>query len=431
MNPRQGPLSRISRYRETTWGTDPTTPNAYLIPFLTDGFQLRQPRAAGNFYDGVMSAKGSYLEAVSCQGEITTSLDYWAVGYDLMDTLGSTGYTRVGSFHRWVGLGNPLPHGIRKEFLQSPAIVHRYPAVVATVLRFAQAGRGQQQYGVTRLGSGAEVLTDIASTTLVDTTTKATNSYYNGQLYQDGSLLGNPAAFDLTVDRKVTGKEGLFSGGTLSAYSVGVPEVRGTLGKVFTTDDGDTFYLAAKNETASSIICVYANKPVTGNPTAFLRIILPMVLFDRMATAAGGDTIPDQSQTFYAQIPSTYYPGHAIGTLAGTFNLTASDCVVSVKPEAGATIDVTLATGSAVTTDAIVTALNADGGFSAKLKASNFLGRLEIASKDTTSSSSVQWQTATTNSAHSKLGFTNTTWSGYAGAEMYVELYNATSTDYT
>ncbi len=434
MNPRQGPLARISRYRETTWGTDPTTPNAFLIPFLTDGFDLRQPRTAGNFYDGVMSAKGSYLEAISCQGEINTSLDYWAIGYDLMDALGSTGYARVGGFHRWVGMGNPLPHGIRKEFLQSPAIVHRYPAVVATQMRFAQAGRGQQQYGVTRLGSGAEQLTDIAGTVLVDSTEKVTHTYYNGVLYQDGTALTNPAAFDLTIDRKVSGKEGLFSAGALSAYSVGVPEVRGTLGKIFTTDDGDTFYLAAKNETESSIICIYANKPIAAGPTKFVRIILPSVLFDRMATAAGGDTIPDQSQTFYAQIPAStkYYPGHAVGTAIGPYNLSGSDNVFSSKPDGGTKVDVTLPTGSAVTTDAVVAALNADGGFSAKFVATNLMGRVEYASKDTTSSSSVQWQTGTTNSAHTKLGFDSTTWSGYAPKEIYVELMNPdNTTDYT
>jgi hypothetical protein len=431
MDPRQGPLSRISRYREASWGTDPAAPTAYLIPFLTDGFQLRQPRAVGNFYDGVISAKGSYLEPITCSGEIQTSLDYWAVGYDLMDCLGSTGYARTGGFHRWSALGNPLPHGIRKEFLQSPAIVHRYPAVIATMLRFAQAARGQQQYGVTRLGKGAEETTDIGSTTLSDLTTKSVNSYYNGQLIHNGTVLANAAAFDFTLDRHVTGKEGVFFGGELAAYSIGPPEVRGTLGKIFTTEDGDAFYLQAKNETPTSLVCIYANKPITGAPTGILRFIFPRILLDRVAPAAGGDVIPDQTQTWYAEVATAVYPAHAIGSVVGPYNVGPTNKVVSVKFQGGSTIDVTLAEDATTTVDEIVTALNADGTFNVAGIARNVGNHLEIASLDATSSSSVQWQTATANSAHTLLGFDTTTWTEYPAAEMYVELLNGVTADYT
>lgn len=433
MNPRQGPNSRISRYRESTWGSDPVAPDAKLIPFLSDGFELRQPRTPGEFYDGVISAKGSYLEPITCQGPIVTSMDYWQVGYDLMDVLGSSGYSRVGGLHVWSSVGNPLPHGIRKEFLQSPAIVHRYPGVIATMMRFAQAVRGQQQYEVTRLGKGSEEVTDIASTTLTDSTEKNTKTYFNGSVEHDAVILANTAAFDLTIDRKVTPKEGVFQLGQLAAYSIGPPEIRGTLGKIFSTDDGDAFYLLAKNETPSTLTCLYANKPLTAGPTMFLRIILPRILFDRMATAAGGATIPDQIQTFYAEVQTSgvYYPGHAIGTVLGPYNVTAANKVVSVKFQGGSTINVTLTEGSARTAAQIAAELNADVTFAAAGTAYDLNGRLEIVSDNVTSSTSVQWQTGTANSAHTLLGFTNTTWAGYAPAEMHVELFNTTTSDYS
>jgi hypothetical protein len=81
--------------------------------------------------------------------------------------------------------------------------------------------------------------------------------------------------------------------------------------------------------------------------------------------------------------------------------------------------------------DEIVTALNADGTFNVAGIARNVGNHLEIASLDATSSSSVQWQTATANSAHTLLGFDTTTWTEYPAAEMYVELLNGVTADYT
>lgn len=434
MNPRQGPLARIHRYREASWGTDPPgATNEYLIPVMNDGFVLRQPRTRGTFYDGELTSKGSYLEPIDASGPMTTSLDYFAVGYDLMDALGSTYYTRVGGLHVWRKMSNPLPHGIRKEFVQAPAIIHRYSGCVASSMRFAQAARGQQQYELSRIGKGGEFTTDIAAPTLLDPTEKNVHTYFNGSLTHDGVVLGNTALFDMMIDRHITPKEGVFFAGELAAYSIGVPEVSGNLGKIFSTEDGDAFYLLGKNETPSSIICLYANKPLSAGPTMFLRFIMPKVLFDRNAPPAGGETIPDQTQHFVAEVPAStvYYPGHAIGTLLGPYAITAADNVVSVKAEGAAPVDTVLTNGAARTAAQIAAELTAAGPFAAAFTAKDLNGRLEIATKGATSTSSIQWATATANSAHTVLGFDNTTWTGYPPSDLSVELFNTQTADYT
>lgn len=431
MNPRQGPLGRMHHIREASWGTDPTTPTANLMPFITDGFQLRQPRARGVFYDGVLSPKGSYMEPITVDGEITMSLDYHYVGNDLADVIGLTGYTRTGSLHRWASISAPLPHQIRKEFTQTTAIIHRYAACIATMMRFAQATRGQQQYSVGRLGKGLESVAEIAGTTLSDTTIKRVNSYFNGSLVHDGVVLGNTSAFDLTIDNHVTPKEGVFQLGELAAYSLDVPEVRGTLGKIFSTEDGDAFYNLARLETPSSLECLYANAPLAAGASMWLRFTMPRILFDRSAPAVGGATIPDQNQAFYAETADStvYSPARAIGTVVGPWTFSTAN-VVSVKFEGGATIDVVIAAGSksAATVAAL---LNADVTFAAAGTAYDLAGRLEIRSDNALTGSSVQWQTATTNSAHTLLGFTGTTYTAIAPTALFVELYNDVSSDYT
>lgn len=434
MNPRQGPLSRIHHIRETTWGADPTTPTEFLIPFMVDNFALKQPRTRGVFYDAVSSSKGSFREKIDASGSLDTSLDFTYLGVDLMDVLGSTGYTRVGTLHRWTSLGNPLPHQLRKEFTQATAIVHRYPGVIARSIKFAQAVSGQQMYTLDRLGKGDEQLADIAGATLSDTTTKKVNSYFNGSLAQDGVTLGNTAAFDFMVDRKVQGKDGIFFNGQLAAYSIGVPQISGNLGKIFSTDDGDTFYLLAVNETNSAISCLWANRPTgaTPGPSMFLRVMMDAVLFDRDAVAAGGETIPDQTQPYIAEIPTAgvYHAAHSFGTILGPYTLTGANNLFSAKPEGGATLtSAAMGTGSK-TAAQLAAFLNADATVSPKFNFYDLNGRLEYASKDLTVASSVQWQTATANSAHTVLGFDATIYSGYAPAELYVELFNAQASDY-
>lgn len=415
--------------REASWGDDPVAPTAQLIPFITDGFALRQPRAEGVYWDGVVDSKGSYLDPIDASGPVTTSLDYGYVGYDLMDIFGSAGYTRVGSFHRWTSMSALLPHQIRKEFTQATAIIHRYPGVIARSMQFAQADRGQQQYVMDRLGKGDEKLTEIASTTLANVNLKRVNSYFNGALVVDGVTLGNTARFDFQIDRKVTPKAGVFTRGQLAAFSSGNPRITGNLGKIFSTDDGDAFYLLAVNETPSTIVCLYANAPLATGPTKFLRFIIPRVLYDRQATAVGGETIPDQVQGFWADTPDTtvYYPAHAFGTIVGPYTFGASN-VVSVKFQGGATINVTVADGTAAV---VAAALNADATFEAAGHAYDLNGRLEIVSDNALSGSSVQWQTGTANSAHAILGFSTTTYTGYAPSSIYAELYNDLSVDYT
>lgn len=434
MNPRQGPLARIHHIREASWGVDPTTPTEFLIPFTADNLKWDQPRTPGVFYDGVASSKGSYKEKIDFSGSLDTSLDFHYLGVDLMDVLGSSGYTRVGSLHRWTSLGNPLPHQIRKEFTQATAIVHRYPGVIARSIQFAQAVSGQQVYTLDRLGKGDQQIADIAGATLSDTSIKKVNSYFNGSLTQDGVLIGNTAAFDFMVDRKVTGKDGIFQAGMLAAYSIGIPKTSGKLGKIFSTDDGDTFFLLGFNETPSAISCIWANRALgaTPGPSMFLRVFMDAVLFDASAPAAGGETIPDQIQPYLAQQADSgvYHAAHSFGSILGPYTLSGSNNIFSAKPEGGATLtSAAMGTGSK-TAAQLATFLNADATVNPKFTFSDLNGRLEYASKDITSASSVQWQTATANSAHTVLGFDATTYTGYAPSEIYVELYNDLSVDY-
>lgn len=435
LTPRFGPLNRALHIRETTWGGDPVTPAMILMPLLGRiGFRFTQPRERAVVHEGTLTSKGSYKRKKDSSGDRVMSMDYSYFGTDLMDVMGSTGYSRVLTLHKWNGFGLPLPYQIQEEFTQATALTHRHPGIIATNLRMAAAVEGQQQYTVGNLGKGKFATAAIAGSTVSDILERKGFNYFDCSILQGGVVLGNVTQFDFNIDRRVTGKDGIAQGGELAAYNVPVPDVRGTLGKIYSIEDGDTYLNQALNDTVVSIRYLMANKPLDAAPTKFARFMFDACLLTVMSPQSGGDEIPDHIQEFWAQLPDAgvYHPGHAIGTVAATsFNVIAGNRVVPVKFQGGATIDVNLTLGGARTMDQIVADLNADVTFAAAGTAYNIGSRLEIESKDLTVASSVQWQTATANSAHTLLGFTTTTWSGYAPAEAYVELFNTIPADYT
>lgn len=431
MNPRQGPLGRMLHIRETSWGVDPTTPNKILMPLhAKEGFKTDQPRNQAVGYDGTFDSWGSYKGKIDATGPREMSMDYLYLGNDLMDIMGPDGYTRNGGLHRWTSMSLPKSYQLQKEYTQATAIVHRYPGIFATMFDIAGAVEGQQAYTVSQMGKGSEARADIAGSVLVNTLLKKGFSYFDGSITKDGVSLANVSTYDMKIDRKVTRKDGQFQAGQAAAISFGKPVVEGNLGLIFSTDDGDTFYDQAINDTIVSLSCLWANKPLSANPTMFVRMTMGAVLFSRAEAGVGGDEIPDQTQHFLAEIPAAYNGASAIGTIAGPYLIDGTHQVVSVKFQGGATINVTLTNGAARTAAQIATQLNADVTFAAAGTAYDLNGRLEIVSDDVTSSSSVQWQTATANSAHTVLGFTTTTFTGYAPSQLYVELLNTQTTDY-
>ena len=430
--PRQGPLGRMYHIREASWNVDPTTPTIHLMPLhAQEQFRTDQPREQAVVYEGTFQSKGSYKGPIDASGDREMSMDYKYVGYDLMDILGSAGYSRVGTLHRWTSLDLPLPYQLQKEYTQSTAIIHRYPGIFATLMRVAGAVSGQQMYTISQLGKGGEARAAISGATPTDILERKGYSTFDGSILKGTNFLANVSAFNFSIDRKVTPKEGYYAAGERAAVSFGTPLIEGDLGLIFTTEDGDTFYDEAINDTVVTLSCLFANKPLVAGPTKFLRFWMDAVLFSRTEPGVGGDQIPDQTQHFIAQLPDSgvYHPATAIGTVLGPYVFTGSNNVVSVKFEGGSTIDVVIATGTK-TAAQVAALLNVDAGFLAKGKAYDLNGRLEIRSLDTTLSSSVQWQTATANSAHTLMGFDTTTWTGYAPSELYVELFNDVSANY-
>ena len=198
--------------------------------------------------------------------------------------MGHSVYTRVGTLHRWVGAGTPITFQLQKEHQDSPTIYHRHKGVYASNFKIASAASGQAAYTVGTIGKGDEVRpgTDVGGTVTNDGPFVATN-YFDGSLLQDNTALTGADNFSFLIDNMMTGKDAYFLAGQRAAINIGVQEISGDLGKIFTTEDGDTFYDAALNDTVTRLEFYYANKPLSGGADDVVPVRHPRgaVLADR------------------------------------------------------------------------------------------------------------------------------------------------------
>lgn len=436
LTPRQGTSGRTLKLKEvtagvSTWGTDPVTPVKYLVPLAgADAFKAKQPRNPAKIYDGRRSSKGSYLGMIDASGDMPVSLDFSYAGVDIDCHMGHDVYTRVGSLHRWAGQGSPIPFQLQHEHQETPLIVHRHRGIYSTIFRIAQQMSGQAMYTVSNLGKGDEVRTDVGGS-VTDYSPFVAYNYFNGAIIKDGVSLATVVNFSLDINNNVSRKDAAFHSGQGAAVNLGMPTVEGDLGMIFTTEDGDTFYDQAINDTIVSLECYYTDKPLTAGPTQWLRFIIPAVLFSRDEPMVGGEVAEDQTQHYIAQVPKATdigdLPAESFGSTIGPWTIPGG---ASIYVKIDGTL-ITVAVSAGVKTAAqIATILNADGTFSAAAVASDFNGRLKVQSKSKVYTvSKVQFQTGA-GDVNTLLGLSTTIFSGVAASMIYIELYNGLTADY-
>lgn len=430
MAQRLGPLGEGLWIPETDGvGVDPASPVQYIMPLsAVDGFKTDQPRQAAKIYDGTREAKGSVKGMITAAGDLPVSLDFRFQGLPAMSFFGHDVYSRVGSLHRWIGVGTPESFQFQRKHQQSPALYNRNKALFLNQMKCDQQMSGQNMLTLSAMGFGREVYTDVGGSTTSYRPFVAYN-YFDGSILKDGVSLLGVTAFNATDNNNMSRQDAAFLGGQAAGINAGIYDAQGDLGLIYDTDSGDTFYLQAINDTICSIVCLWANKPLSGGPTMFLRRIWPAVLFSRGSVPAGGDAGLMQTQHWVAQVPTADWPAEAFGTTIGPWTIPSSSNF-GVKIDGGSTITVAIAAGSK-TAAQIATLLNADSTFTAAAVASDFNGRLSVKSKSTVAGTSkVQYDTAVSGSIHALLGFTATIFSGYVAASQYTELYNDLAADY-
>lgn len=410
-------------------GVDPASPQKFVIPLSNvDGYKTDQPRTKAKIYDGTRNSKGSVKGMISAQGDIPVSLDFRFQGLANDRFFGHDVYSRVGTLHRWLGVGTPGSFQYQREHLQSPTLYNRGQGLFLGSMKMDVQTSGQAVVTLSTMGLGREVYTDVGGT-LTNYAPFVAFNYFDGSISLNGTNLASVTAFNATDNNNLQGQDAAFLAGQKAGINPGLYDGEGDLGLIYDTDNGDNYYQQAIQDTICTIICLWANKPLTAGPTQWMRRIWPAVLFSRGSVPAGGEAGLTQTQHWNTQVAATDWPAEAFTTLVGPWTVPGS-AHLGVKIDGGSTIDVAIAAGSK-TAAAIAAILNADATFLAAALASDFNGRLSIKSRSIVAATSkVQIDTATTGSIHALVGFSGSIFSGYPAADQYTELFNNLSADY-
>jgi hypothetical protein len=440
---RQGVKTRQIFYPEDAgaMGTDPAVPKGYVMPLADEGsFGTDQGLIQAPVYKGTRRPFGVVSGNVTAEGEDPYGLEFRTFPRVLKELVGPDGYVRPGggttSLHRFYVPTDPDAEmgscQLQNESLETPKQILRNRGVRPGTISLAYANEGVARYGVAWMGTGDEVRTDLAGT-VTDEGYKAV-SFFNGFAKLNGYFLVGMTDFSITIDPGLSRSDAAFREGIAAGINYNVINVAGRLALMFSTngaapENNMNFYDLAVNQTPVPLDIAWSDAPAS-QATAWCRIILPATRFSRRGFRPGGSAgkIITQDYQVVDDI-SGDLAAEKFGTIRGTYNLTGTNNVFGVKIDGGATLSVTLPTGAAVTTDAIVTALMANGPFAAAATASNFMGRVMVTSKTKGASSSVQYDTAVANSAHTALGFDNVAFTGFTDIPFLIEVYNDITVD--
>jgi len=295
------------------------------------------------------------------------------------------------------------------------------------------ANEGVARYGMSFMGIGDEVYTNLAGT-INDEGYKAV-SYFNGSAKLNGYFLVGMSDFSIAFDFGLSRQEAAFRQGIAAAINYGLINATGNLGLMFSTsgaapENNMNFYNMAVNNTPVPLEIVWANNPLE-LATMWCRIILSATRFGRKGFRPGGTNGKIISQPYEMTTDdSGDIAAEKFNTIPGpTYTLTTNN-KLGIKVNGGSTMAITLGNASTtITLTAAVAAINAHAPFAALATAEEWHGRIMLRTIGKGSSFSLQIDTAQTDSAHTILGFDGVAFTGFNDEPMMIEVYNDIGVD--
>jgi hypothetical protein len=429
------------------WDKDPATVNAFSMPLADKtSYKVHTDLIEAEIYDGTQLPPATVTGNSMADGSLNLGLEYTFLGRMMKCAVGANGYLQpegaTGKLKQFVipttPGSSPISGQVLRRSNESTAQIFRATGNFVNTIHFPFATSGRATYELGLIGSGREYPTLPAGFGSITNDGYNPANYFNMQMIINGYIVVGLTNFDDTLDFHCSRQDVGANSGYAGSVNVGYIGAGGQLGLIWSVDGAgveSNYNLQdmAKNEVEFAIDCVYANKPLNIATEFFRRRYWARL--SRSSPDFGGNAGLIQDPKWQmVRSSAALWPAERIADNLGPFTLTGSNNVLGVKIDNGSTIPITFATGS-VTVDAMVTACNAVGGFSAVAIADNYMGRLRITSKTTGSvTSKVQIDVATSNSAHTILGLTGTIYAGFGtstvGCPMIYDNYNQLASSY-
>lgn len=431
---RQGHATRLIWYPEDagSWNTDPGSPAGVVAPIRQQSpFGANDSLIEAPVFMGGRLPFGIINGYVNFDRTFSFGLEYEVLPFFLHALTGPNGYSRPGAgtnkLHRFIA---PLTVGavpgsgqLQGDYQEATAEFLRNKGCLVGGFDLGSDGDGVAAYDARFLGSGSEAQTDLAGT-VTDHGYKA-SSYFNGNLYYDGSKRADVVSYRCGIDPMLQRQDVVFNSGVAGHINSGVINARGRLDLLY---NDLSFRDEGVNQITKSIDLVIMDGPEL-TCTKFMRIYILALRFARGDVPIGGNEglVIGQDWQMVRDETAMKFAAEVISENTGPYNIvvTTGD-LLAVKIDGGAPQNITLTAGAARTAAQIVTDINATltGGV-----ADVWAGRVRIKTNLAGTGGSVQIDATST--ADTALGYDNVARPGLDDCPFLLEVFNARTTNYS
>lgn len=297
----QGSASRIIIQQETTFKQTPSTPDALLVYFRSEGLRSTRNLITSETIRGSRNPSKPVLGNYAVEGDITMELSAY-MGIFFKAALGSVQTTGTGPYVHTFKIGSSLPSFTIEKGFTDLGIYHLYNGCKVNSLTLNVVPEGFQEVTINFMGAKETVDTTSFDSTPTDLTFVPFEGFSIATVEEGGTALGYVTAIDgLTINNNLDGNSYVIGGqGERRYLPEGIVAVSGTLRALF---ESGSLYEKALNSTETSLKIVYKFGDGDGSSgNEYLEILIPELIFQPQApviSGGGGIVVELPFQAYY------------------------------------------------------------------------------------------------------------------------------------
>jgi hypothetical protein len=290
MAQQSGMKSTIIYDEEDTFKSTPTTPDAYVLPFVSESLRLNRNLVESKVIRTTRNPSGPARGVREVAGDITLELNP-TLGRIFRQTLGVLTTTSVGGVYSHTFKVGDLPQGmtIEKQFtgLATPKYF-KYNGCKVNSMKITVKPEGMVEAVLNIMGAKETVVLAAFDATATDFGHIPFDGY-EATITKDGTALGIVTELDISIENNLDGSVYVLDGsGERYSLPDGMVKVSGNLKTLFTDD---ILYAAALASTECKLVLTLTVGSGNGtNLNEVLRITIPELIFQPQAPTISGPT---------------------------------------------------------------------------------------------------------------------------------------------
>lgn len=281
-----GSKAVISIQKETTYKTDPVTPDMAKVNFISETLKLSRNMIDSNTIQSGRDASKPALGNINVAGTINTELQAY-IGRLLEAAFGSLATTGTGPYTHTFKVGGALSSYVIEKGFTDLGQYFKYNGCKCNKMSLSVSPEGLIQTGFDFTGAKETVGTSPFDATITDLG-KQSFSAFQATILEGGSAIATVTQISsLTLENNLDGNVYVVGGaGERAALPEGKVKVSGTLEAMF---DSLTLYNKAKNSTESSLKITWTFGDGLGSVgNESLELLIPELIYSPNAPEVSG-----------------------------------------------------------------------------------------------------------------------------------------------